>query len=227
MKIGVAAAVGALVATFLFPHRAHSPEPHSFADWIAHLRAIGLPPSVFTCIVLWVALSLYWSFEARNRSVARSSESTLSRQFHVWMISLGQLLVIFPIPGLRARFLPVAPAFGVIGVALAAAGLLLAVAARRELGRNWSGEVTTKVDHTLVTTGPYRAVRHPIYSSVFLMYGGTALASGEVHALVGLALVIFAYARKIPMEEKVLAAEFGAAWTEYKARTKVIVPFLF
>jgi protein-S-isoprenylcysteine O-methyltransferase Ste14 len=105
--------------------------------------------------------------------------------------------------------------------------LWLAVVARRALGRNWSGEVTTKVDHTLVTTGPYALVRHPIYSSVFLLYGGTALASGEVHALVGLGLVIVAYARKIPMEEKVLAAEFGPAWDDYRARTKAIVPYLF
>jgi len=70
-------------------------------------------------------------------------------------------------------------------------------------------------------------VRHPIYSSAFLMYGGTALASGEIHALVGIALVAFAYARKIPMEEKVLAAEFGPAWADYRARTKAIIPFVF
>jgi protein-S-isoprenylcysteine O-methyltransferase Ste14 len=176
---------------------------------------------------MWLALSFYWSFEARNRSEARSSESFASRQLHLALITAGQLLVLFPVPGLRARFLPVAPGFGVIGVALAASGLLLAVVARRALGRNWSGEVTTKVDHTLVTNGPYAVVRHPIYSSAFLMYGGTALASGEIHALVGIALVAIAYARKIPMEEKVLSAEFGPAWKDYRGRTKAIIPFLF
>jgi protein-S-isoprenylcysteine O-methyltransferase Ste14 len=227
VRAGIAAAAGPLVAAGLSRGRKPTPHPHDFAGWIASFRARGLPPSILLCLAMWLALSFYWSFEARNRSEARSSESFGSRQFHLALITAGQLLVLFPIPGLRARFLPVAPAFGAIGVALAASGLLLAVVARRALGRNWSGEVTTKVDHTLVTTGPYALVRHPIYSSVALLYGGTALASGEVHALVGLALVTIAYARKIPMEEKVLSAEFGPAWTDYRNRTKSIIPFVF
>lgn len=136
------------------------------------------------------------------------------------------MLLFFPVPGLRARFLPAAPALGFAGVGLALAGLVLAVVARRALGRNWSGEVTTKVDHALVTHGPYALVRHPIYTAVFAMYLGTALAAGEVHALAGLALVSLAYARKIPMEETVLAAEFGEAWTRYRARTKALIPFV-
>jgi protein-S-isoprenylcysteine O-methyltransferase Ste14 len=137
------------------------------------------------------------------------------------------MLVLLPVPGLRARFLPAAPAYGVLGVALCAAGVVLAVAARRALGRHWSGEVTAKVDHALVTTGPYAVVRHPIYSSVFVMYGGTAIAFGEVHALVGIALLAIAYARKIPMEEAVMSREFGEAWRAYRARTKAIIPGLF
>jgi protein-S-isoprenylcysteine O-methyltransferase Ste14 len=114
----------------------------------------------------------------------------------------------------------------VAGVALCAAGLVLAVLARRALGRHWSGEVTAKVDHALVTTGPYAVVRHPIYSSVFVMYGGTAMAAGELHALVGLALLAIAYARKIPMEEEVMDREFGEAWQTYRARTKALIPGL-
>jgi protein-S-isoprenylcysteine O-methyltransferase Ste14 len=207
--------------------RQRLPEPNSARDWFANFKTIGLPPSILLCIAMWVALSLYWSFAARTRSEARSSESGASRRFHLLLISLGQLLVFLPFPGLRARFLPAEPLWGAVGVILCAAGLVLAVVARRALGRNWSGEVTTKVDHTLVTNGPYAVVRHPIYSSAFLMYGGTALASGEIHALIGIALVAIAYARKIPMEEKVLAAEFGPAWTTYRNRTKSIVPFLF
>ena len=218
--------MGALVGAFLVRHASHQaalPPPASFGEFADR---IGLPPSILLCIALWIALSLYWTYAAKDASRARSSESGASRQFHLLLISLGQLLVLVPVPGLRARFLPVHPAFGIAGVALAFAGVLLAIAARRALGRNWSGEVTTKVDHALVTTGPYAVVRHPIYSSVFLMYGGTALASGEIHALIGLALVVIAYARKIPMEEKVLAAEFGAGWDDYRARTKAIIPGL-
>ena len=202
------------------------PEPHSASDWIANFRTIGIPPSILLCIAMWFGLSIYWSIAARNRSAARSSESVLSRQFHLLLIAVGQILVFFPFFGPRARFLPASPWLGALGVLLCFLGLVFAVAARRTLGRNWSGEVTTKVDHTLVTSGPYALVRHPIYTSAFVMYGGTALASGELHAMLGVALVAVAYARKIPMEEKVLAAEFGPAWYDYRARTKALIPFV-
>jgi protein-S-isoprenylcysteine O-methyltransferase Ste14 len=181
---------------------------------------------VLACIALWLGLSLYWSWAATGRSAAKSSESSSSRRLHLILIALGQMLVLFPVPGLRMRFLPSAPALGAAGVVLCAAGVALAVAARRALGRHWSGEVTAKVDHALITTGPYAVVRHPIYSSVFVMYGGTAIAAGEVHALVGIALLGVAYARKIPMEEAVMDREFGAAWRAYRARTKALVPGL-
>ena len=201
--------------------------PASFPEFLAHSRASGLPPSILLCILLWLALSAYWSWAARSKSEARSSEGVLSRQFHMLLVSAAQLLVFLPVPGLRMRILPDAPWGGIVGVGLCLAGLAFSVAARRALGRNWSGEVTTKVGHTLVTGGPYALVRHPIYTGVFGLYIGTAVASGELHALVGVVLAAIAYARKVPMEEKVLAAEFGDAWTDYRARTKAIIPFAF
>lgn len=191
------------------------------------MRSTGLPPSILLAVAAWLLLSLYWSWAARDKSDARSSETGRSRQFHLLLISAAQLLVLLPVPGLRQRVLPAAPWGGALGVALCLAGLAFSVLARRALGRNWSGEVTAKVGHTLVTGGPYALVRHPIYTGVFGLYIGTAVASGELHALLGVVLAAIAYARKIPMEESVLANEFGAAWTAYRARTKAIIPFVF
>jgi protein-S-isoprenylcysteine O-methyltransferase Ste14 len=218
----VGAIVGALIAR---PHSTR-PSPHNLAELLANFRSVGLPPAVIVCMLCWVGLSIYWSYAARDRSDARSSESIVSRQFHLALITAGQLLLFVPVRGLRARFLPASPALGILGFGLCVAGLALAVVARRALGSNWSGEVTAKVDHRLVTTGPYAVVRHPIYSSVFCLYVGTAIASGELHALVGVALAALAYARKIPMEEAVLAREFGEEWTRYRARTKALIPYV-
>ncbi len=74
-----------------------------------------------------------------------------------------------------------------IGTALVAAGLGFAVAARAYLGRNWSGTVTLKQGHELIRTGPYRLVRHPIYTGMLLAFVGTAMARGRVRGLVALA----------------------------------------
>jgi len=73
----------------------------------------------------------------------------------------------------------------VLGVAIQTAFLLLAVWARRHLGRNWSAEVRIAVGHELVRSGPYKYLRHPIYTAVLGMVLGSAVAVNQFHALLG------------------------------------------
>ena len=113
-----------------------------------------------------------------------------------------------------------------IGLCLQAGFVFFAVWARRHLGRNWSGAVTVTVDHQLVRTGPYRIVRHPIYSAMLGMFLGTAIVSGEIHALVGLALIAGAYIRKVRLEEKTLREAFGDSYDDYRRKTWAIIPGL-
>src|SRR5438552_12237316 len=69
---------------------------------------------------------------------------------------------------------------GLVGDALALAGLALMLWARVTLGRNWSGGVVLKEDHELIQRGPYAYVRHPIYSGVFLLMLGFAVLKGRI-----------------------------------------------
>jgi protein-S-isoprenylcysteine O-methyltransferase Ste14 len=113
-----------------------------------------------------------------------------------------------------------------VGVAVALGSLVLAVWARRHLGRNWSGAVTVKLDHELVRTGPYRRIRHPIYTGAIGMYVGVALASGRLQGLLALALVAAAYVRKVRMEEQNMRREFGAAYDEYVRESWAVIPWV-
>ena len=118
-------------------------------------------------------------------------------------------MAIAPIRGL-GRFLPASNLVIAAGLAIEALGLFLAIWSRRALGRNWSGEISIKVDHELVRFGPYRWLRHPIYTGLLAMYVGTAIGAGEWLSLIGLAMAGFAYWRKIRIEEANLEAAFGA-----------------
>lgn len=108
-----------------------------------------------------------------------------------------------------------------------AVGLVLAIWARRRLGRNWSGEITIKVEHQLIRSGPYKLLRHPIYTGLLAMYAGTALVSGEWLAIIGFAIAAFAYWRKIRLEEANLKVAFGADYDAYSRETWALVPGLF
>lgn len=175
---------------------------------------------------LWLAFLVYWSAVARTAAPAKTAESRESRRLHTTMLNGAILLLFIPVPGLRVRFLPLLPLLVAAGLTLQAGAILLAVWARRHLGRNWSGAITETVDHQLVHSGPYRLVRHPIYSAMLGMTLGTTVVSGELHALLALVIMTVAYARKIPLEERHLRTVFGPAYDEYRRGTWAVLPGL-
>ena len=117
---------------------------------------------------LWIFFVIYWGAAAAKRSPARSSETPASRRVHERLMWAALLLLFIPVPGFVARFLPVSIAVVIVGIAIHVLSLFLAIAARRHLGRHWSAEVTAKVDHALIRSGPYSVVRHPIYACYIL-----------------------------------------------------------
>jgi protein-S-isoprenylcysteine O-methyltransferase Ste14 len=176
--------------------------------------------------VLWILFIVYWSAAASNAAPARSSESVASRQLHQLLMYGALALAFWRVPGLGRRWLPAAAYIAAIGLALHVSSALLAVWARRHLGRNWSGEITAKVDHQLISTGPYRLVRHPIYSGMLGMFVGTAVVSGELHGLLAVVIIGAAYWRKIRLEEQHLRKVFDGAYDDYRRKSWALIPWL-
>jgi protein-S-isoprenylcysteine O-methyltransferase Ste14 len=176
---------------------------------------------------LWIAFMVYWGGQAAKSSPIMSAESAHSRALHQNLLNLSLLLLFLRLPGLGWRWLPAWGVFIAAGLALHGISFALAVWARRHLGRQWSGAIAVKVDHELVRTGPYRLIRHPIYTAMLGMSLGTAIVSGELHALLGFAIMAFAYARKIPLEERSLGEAFGPAYEQYRAQSRALVPGIF
>jgi len=174
----------------------------------------------------WVVFSFYWEAAAKDAAAAKSAESRTSRGIHVFLTNAAIVLEMVPLRGL-SRFLPLSSAIMAGGLAVEAMGLFLAILARRHLGRNWSGEISIKVDHRLVRSGPYKTLRHPIYTGLLTMYAGTALVTGTWLALAGFAMAALAYARKIRLEEANLNVAFGPEYEAYRRETWALVPGLF
>ena len=181
---------------------------------------------LYPAIALWFVFFLYWSVAARNAAPTRSSESSGSTLFHQLLLNAALLLLILPVPGFTGRVLPAGWLPVVLGAAIQAGFILLAVWARRHLGRNWSAEVRIAVDHQLVRTGPYRRLRHPIYTAMLGMFLATAVASGELHSMLALLLLAALYRRKTRLEEEVLVKTFGAEYHAYRRESWSLVPWL-
>jgi len=178
---------------------------------------------------MWLSWAAYWWVSSRNVKRTARHESLPSRLSHIAPLALAALLFLLPIslaPFLSARFLPSATWPFNVAVALTAAGLLFAVWARQYLGSNWSGTVSIKKDHQLITNGPYALVRHPIYTGVLLALVGSGMAIGEWRAVLGLALASLALWRKLRLEERLMHQQFGAAYQAYCWRVPALIPFV-
>lgn len=174
----------------------------------------------------FIVLSIVWSIAAKSRAPDQRSEAPMSAMLHQVLVGASLLLIVVPVTGLTARIFPNANAAVAGGLLLELCGLALAIAARRELGRNWSAQVRIAEGQALVHTGPYRYLRHPIYTGALCMYLGLTIVSGTLHAVLGLALVCLAYWRKTMLEERLLADQFGTGFEEYRRRSWAIIPLV-
>jgi protein-S-isoprenylcysteine O-methyltransferase Ste14 len=185
-------------------------------------RFPGLRSPLWISAALWIAMMAYWNAAQKQTAPIASSESAASRSRHQLMLKAALLLLFVRFPWTGYRWLPRSAWVVPAGFAVHAAAILLDLWAMRCLGRNWSGAVTIKVDHELVKTGPYRLVRHPIYTAMIGMYLGTAIVSGELHGLLAVLLVVIAYGRKTLIEERGLREVFGTAYEDYARSTAAL-----
>lgn len=178
---------------------------------------------------LWILWGLIWIVMGLRVKAVMWRESAVSRLVSVVPLLLAGWLFAAPrMPGwLGQRWAEPSWSLYGLGLALVLAGLLLAVWARIELAGNWSGTVTLKQGHEIVRSGPYRWIRHPIYSGLLLAMAGSALALAEWRGMVALALAAGAFMWRIPLEERRLVEHFGAAYAEYRRSSWAIVPFIF
>lgn len=177
----------------------------------------------------WTIFYIYWLVSAfvTKRTAAREpvSESVIYR---IPLVAAVVILVWawrMPEP-MSARV--IRPSFGVslLAMALSLTGLCTCVWARAVLGRNWSSRVVVKVEHELVHAGPYRYVRHPIYTGMILMFSANVILGGRVGAILALFLFVYGFVLKLRREECTMTKQFPSAYPEYVKRTKLLVPFV-
>ena len=170
--------------------------------------------------ILWVAMAFF------SKSTKRR-ESPGQRLQHVIPAMIGFLLIFregIGSPWFTRPIFPDNPSLMLACVALTILGLLFSVWARLALGSNWSGTVTIKANHQLIRRGPYRFIRHPIYTGMLAALLATAITQQLVSGILGFVVVSFALYRKALREESFLSQEFGDAFVEHQRHTGMFLP---
>jgi protein-S-isoprenylcysteine O-methyltransferase Ste14 len=175
----------------------------------------------------WIVFMVYWFFGAIRTRASREKESLASRSTILLLEVAGYVLIFSSATGigfLGIRVIPRTAAGAGLGVVLTWMGVGLAIWARHHLAENWSARVTIKEGHQLIRTGPYRRLRHPIYSGLILATVGSALVIDHWRCVVGLTLVLIGYCLKARKEEAMLTQQFGDAFGEHRKHTGFLFP---
>ena len=178
----------------------------------------------------WVAFWLYWFISAIG---AKKNAIPRIQRFVGLRILLFLLVILLVRTSVAQANLSKVQSLAItngwflgIGFTLFLLGLSLAIWARLYIGKNWGMPMSLKQDPELVTSGPYRFIRHPIYTGILLATFGTALASNIYFLFLLLIMgVYFIYSATV--EEKNMQAQFPKVYPSYKNKTKMLIPFVF
>jgi protein-S-isoprenylcysteine O-methyltransferase Ste14 len=184
-------------------------------------------------VLFWSIFIVYWAVSAVNVKRNISQKSSWRTFFLVRIIFIIAVIWLLN-QKIFVNFWTGAADFPIfsntiaqiIGVILCGAGIALAIWARLHLGRNWSGTPQMKEGHELVTSGPYRFVRHPIYTGMIVALFGSAIVSGPGWFVVFfIASIVFVM--RIKTEEGYMMKLFPNRYPEYRKKTKALIPFVW
>jgi protein-S-isoprenylcysteine O-methyltransferase Ste14 len=188
----------------------------------------------YALIVLLLGVAVAWQTLTSPEGIRGGRGREDKRVARQSMIRITTVLLLY----VALLFLPFADRRGIgalasgpvvrwVGVVLFGVGIGLVFWSGVALGRLYSGDVTLQEDHCLITSGPYRSIRHPRYAGGVLLGFGLALTFnswvGLVASVAFIAIVMF----RIRDEEALMGEEFGREWEEYCERTQRLIPFIF
>jgi protein-S-isoprenylcysteine O-methyltransferase Ste14 len=187
---------------------------------IAYKIAVG--------VVGAVSFGLRLYYQRRLRGVRRVSARHLSRdQVYYWIVFAAFLLAfVYALsPLLDFAHVAIPPSLRWLGLPLGFGAAALLASTHRALGRNWSGCLEISESHTLVVAGPYRRIRHPMYSAFFLMaFAFSLLSANWIVALANIAAVTLMYLARVADEEQMMVDQFGEEYRAYMRSTGRLLP---
>jgi len=176
----------------------------------------------------WIIFGGYWLISAMRVKAIAERQSVWSALTHRIPLGFSYFLLAYrhlP-PPMNLSVTPQADWALAMGGLVCVSGLLVTLWARWTLAGNWSSDVTFKQGHELVRAGPYRFVRHPIYTGLLVMCLGTAIEISRLRCWLALLLMTTAFWLKLKQEERLMLRHFPNEYPAYQKQAKALVPFV-
>ncbi len=182
--------------------------------------------------IIFVVITLLWWAEFRFfPSRKKEDENREEKSFQLILAAILTtilLSIIFTLASIgkvdyRWQF-----HFKIIGLVIYGLGLILRYWSSILLGKYFTRSVSVESDQKLVSNGPYRLIRHPLYLGLLLLTSGVPIYLGNIPAvLFGLIFLLYALSRRIEFEEKLLEKSLGEKYRNWKKERAKLIPFIY
>ncbi|MEM1256731.1 MAG: protein-S-isoprenylcysteine O-methyltransferase [Cyanobacteria bacterium P01_H01_bin.21] len=182
------------------------------------------------CFVLTGVIRKPYQREIKKNTIVDNrktpQETGLLAFVFLGMFVLPLIYIVTPLFNFANYSLPIWA--NVLGIATFAIALYLFWRSHRDLGQNWSPTLQVREEHTLITNGIYQAIRHPMYTAIWLwVIAQGLLLTNWIAGLAGVITFGTLYFFRVGNEEKMMLDQFGEQYQTYRQRTKRLVPYLF
>jgi protein-S-isoprenylcysteine O-methyltransferase Ste14 len=181
-------------------------------------------------VVAWFVVRLPFQIKSHKTPIARRAGGWRDRLLlTISSTGLGVIPMIYVFTG-EPRFADYTfvPLLGVVGALLMIAALVLFRMTHKHLGRNWSVTLDTRKTHTLIDTGIYAHLRHPMYSAFWLLaLAQAALLQNWIAGLAGPVAWATLFFLRVGHEERLMIDTFGDQYRRYMQRTKRVLPWVY
>jgi protein-S-isoprenylcysteine O-methyltransferase Ste14 len=175
---------------------------------------------ILASIILWLLIFVYWIIKSKKQGVLNEIAGLMKLLFS------GLILYIPAFVPLQILTYKTILLVQIIGLLIIFLGCIICISAREYLSSNWSGKVIIQEKHNLTKNGPYKIIRHPIYTGVLIMMIGTSIIIGSIINFVWTLFCFLGLYRKSKQEEELLLKEFSETYEQYQKETKMIIPYL-
>ena len=185
-----------------------------------------------------VAMTLFffslgaWTVIEIRQALNRRAEATPLDRGSLVIVRLcaavGIILAGLAVAKVTVTAFPYSPVIFGLGLGVIWAGIALRWWCFRTLGHYFTFTVMTSANQPVITTGPYRILRHPSYAGILLVLAGIGISYGNWLSLAALIfLPLIGFINRIHVEEAALSATLGAAYTTYASSRKRLIPFVW
>lgn len=179
---------------------------------------------------IFTVIAMVWVFEFvlfRNRGTGEA-DPVEKRSFFLIFAALAGTITGAAIVGEMRSVEPAVPWLKTIGILLFAAGVFLRYWGIIHLKAQFTRHVTVQEGDGIVSSGPYRKMRHPLYTALLLVAVGMALFfQSIIFAVIGGLLVGWTLVRRMEGEEAMLIEQFGEDYREWMQRRARLIPFIY